>query len=292
MRRDEFLAQPVVDEFVNHLAGLLDGAPFEHAYIVRDRALPAGHPAVRRGGRLRLENLQDAFRQSWWRGESYEESKPMVDELRASVRAATQDPMDRHAPELYFASLIALMTWATAGQGASAEFQATHAWAHACGRSIVARLEAGRREMESIDADPGVFDIDVGPRINGVLSRWYALVCQDSMVYDGRIGAALGLLVRRFCEATGRTQVPAPLAFRWAPPARGGMHNRDPGTAGLRFDRLPASGGAAWAIANLRANWIVQEAMDRCSAGWCGNADGLRRVEAALFTIGFEVPSH
>ena len=134
--------------------------------------------------------------------------------------------------------------------------------------------------------------IDVGPRINGLLSRWYALVCESSMVYDGRIGAALCLMVRRFCESTGRAGVPPPLAFRWGPAASGGARNRDPSVGALRFERLSAAGGSPWAIANLRATWIFQEAMERSSAGWCGNADGLRRIEAALFTIGFEVPSH
>jgi len=291
MRRDEFLAQPVVDEFVNHVARLLDDAPFEHAYVVHDGRLPHGHPALRTGGRLRIRTLQDAFRQSWWRGLEYDSHKPIYDELRAGVRQATADPFDPHAPELYHAALDAVLGWVAGGHGGS-QYLANLAWANACGPSLVARLEAGRREMDSADPDPGLFDVDVGPRANAMLGRWYAIVCERVMVYDGSIGAALGLVVRRFCEGSGRATVPPQLAFRWAPPSGGGLQRRDPSAGDWHFERLPPQGGAAWAICQLRASWIFDAALQRSSAGWCALDDGLRRIEAALFTIGYEVPSH
>ena len=39
--------------------------------------------------------------------------------------------------------------------------------------------------------------------MNAGFVKIYSLLCDDCVIYDGRVGAALGLLTRQFCEATG-----------------------------------------------------------------------------------------
>ena len=46
----------------------------------------------------------------------------------------------------------------------------------------------------------------------------YSLLCDDCVIYDGRVGAALGLLTRQFCEATGHTEVPSALELAFGTP--------------------------------------------------------------------------
>ena len=54
--------------------------------------------------------------------------------------------------------------------------------------------------------------------MNAGFVKIYSLLCDDCVIYDGRVGAALGLLARQFCEATGRTEVPSALAFAFGTP--------------------------------------------------------------------------
>ena len=55
-------------------------------------------------------------------------------------------------------------------------------------------------------------------RMNAGFVKIYSLLCEHCVIYDGRVGAAWGLLVRQFCEATHRTTVPPCLAFAFGSP--------------------------------------------------------------------------
>ena len=78
--------------------------------------------------------------------------------------------------------------------------------------------------------------------MNAGFVKIYSLLCDDCVIYDGRVGAALGLLTRQFCEVTGRMVVPAMLAFAFGTPkeAPNSKHAkvRDPSRGTLRFPRL------------------------------------------------------
>ena len=70
----------------------------------------------------------------------------------------------------------------------------------------------------------------------------YSLLCDDCVIYDGRVGAALGLLTRQFCEATGHTEVPSALEFAFGTPkeARNTKNTkmRDPSHGPQRWPRF------------------------------------------------------
>ena len=75
---------------------------------------------------------------------------------------------------------------------------------------------------------------------------------------------------------------------------RGRPPERNPSITaeGLEFDKLNNSKGDVWARCNIYANWLLQAAME--SVGWKFNgvkgSAALRRVEAALFMIGYDFP--
>ena len=49
--------------------------------------------------------------------------------------------------------------------------------------------------------------------INSGFTNIYALFLDNFIIYDGRVGAALGLLVRKFCEEKNMDKVPQELLF-------------------------------------------------------------------------------
>ena len=88
-------------------------------------------------------------------------------------------------------------------------------------------------------------------RLNGVRymnagwTKVYALMLDGFPIYDGRVGAAMGYLVQRYCVSANLCQVPTRLRFRWG--AARGRHNRNPSTRSLRFPGLTAANPRTWA---------------------------------------------
>ena len=98
-----------------------------------------------------------------------------------------------------------------------------------------------------------------------------------------------GYLVRLHCENAGLKEVPEPLSFRWQPGR--GIHNRNPSDSSLRFRQLNASAPRQWAECNVQAAWILGALAREGRFGTLPRCRRLRALEAALFMIGYELPT-
>jgi hypothetical protein len=123
--------------------------------------------------------------------------------------------------------------------------------------------------------------------MNSGMTKIYAMAApQDIIIYDGRVGAALGLLVRRSLGNKSKA-VPATLKFPWGP-GRGQYiqrkHNlRNPSRYNFDFpcfDPLDST-HAKWCH---QASALLKEARMRISP-----TPSLRAMEMGLFMIGFAV---
>ena len=124
--------------------------------------------------------------------------------------------------------------------------------------------------------------------MNAGWTKVYALMLDGLPIYDGRVGAAMGYLVQRYCVSARLCQVPTRLRFRWG--AARGRHNRNPSTRSLRFPGLTATTPRTWAECNLGAAWILGEVCREGRFGGLVTHRQLRALEAALFMIGYELP--
>ncbi|MCP2052058.1 UNVERIFIED_ORG: hypothetical protein J3D59_001918 [Pseudomonas fluorescens] len=132
-------------------------------------------------------------------------------------------------------------------------------------------------------------------RFNAGMTKVYSLLVNDFIIYDSRVAAALGWIVVKYCQDRQLATVPAELAFPWAPakegPAATWRKNRNPAKGTLRFPGL--NGAVQHAHWNLKASWILAEVLANASAGAftdAGPIAPLRRLEAALFMIGYDLP--
>jgi hypothetical protein len=84
-------------------------------------------------------------------------------------------------------------------------------------------------------------------------------------------------------------RVPDRLGFLWGD-GDGGGKSRNPSAGRYQFGKLYGGdyGSKAWARVNVQANWVLTEALRAAKAHWCSGPDGLRRVEAALFMLGYD----
>jgi hypothetical protein len=123
-------------------------------------------------------------------------------------------------------------------------------------------------------------------------TKLYAAAATDGRIaiYDGRVGAALGLLARQFLEARRIDSLPEVLHFMWgAPqsPAQAAARTRDPSTPRHTFRQLPNGVRSHQVRAELsrRANVLFQAVTDRLAERDV-QVDFLD-LERALFMIGY-----
>lgn len=133
--------------------------------------------------------------------------------------------------------------------------------------------------------------------MNSALTKVYAAAdpTNKTVIYDGRVGAALGLLVRKMLEERSVNNVPEDLMFDWGPPSSrkaAKLRTRDPSFGTWKFNQIPNTSQNAQAD-KRRAN------LSRITNRLLSNATGLLNsagknvapieLERALFMIGYDV---
>lgn len=131
--------------------------------------------------------------------------------------------------------------------------------------------------------ESGVADL----RFNSGMTKVYALLLQDFIIYDSRVAAALAWLALEWW--TRHRNLPAvtlPAELRFGCPIGNGSkaQYRNPWPPIFLWLRNSPYGHYTW---NIRANWILNAAQKQAGAGSCF-AD-LRQIEAALFQMGDRV---
>jgi hypothetical protein len=125
--------------------------------------------------------------------------------------------------------------------------------------------------------------------MNSGMTKIYSLYSGTSIIYDGRVGAALGLLVTKFLELNKIYDLPDELEFYWGDDS-GGNGTRNPSTSQYKFKQL-RSDSSQHALMNLRANWILSKLIENKIWGLDTKEERLRAIEASLFMIGYKVIS-
>lgn len=116
------------------------------------------------------------------------------------------------------------------------------------------------------------------------LSKIYSLYIPDFIIYDSRVGAAICHLVREFCIEKKLDFIPENLKFAYT--SGKSKSNRNPNTNTFKFTYCSVSHKYQYIITNIKANWLLKEILNKSSL-----FKNLREIEAALFMIGYEIPT-
>lgn len=281
MNRSRYLAQRDVQQFIEWLVpNLTDDGNLSHCFVER-----------RSGRQLQFAGLEDAFEQYRWpsrgafgipAGETLADNDQVLRTLRDALRKA----LDRGDAQATCSAACQVMVWGGVQNG-------NIRWLQENAESLADTLEAVTAALDAGEL-AGVL-LDTQLRFNAGMTKVYSLLAKDLIIYDSRVAAALGWLVAKYCRAQALAAVPAPLAFPWAPAKEGlsaaSPKNRNPAIGGLRFPRLQS--GPMHAEWNLKASWVLVEALSRDRGSRFaqpGPVDSLRRLEAALFMLGYDLP--
>ena len=123
-------------------------------------------------------------------------------------------------------------------------------------RHVSAVLTSGRTPTNS---EMRLRDIDCS--MNAGFVKIYSVLLDSCVIYDGRVGAALGLLARQYCEEAGLEAVPSALAFAYGAPKEAANAKRpklrNPSRGVYRFPRLRQD-VRFHTEQTMRANWLLQ----------------------------------
>jgi hypothetical protein len=290
LEKSAFLDEPIVIEFIHYLSSLLSGEPIHHEFLIRDRKLPANDSRISEP-LFFITSLEQAFNSYWWNGQAYDINAKKLAQIQEFVRSAMGYEGLPRSTDSSLDALREVLKWGAGGTGQKL-YTSNETWALNCGNKLTESLRKGRNEMTSQLPNLDVFrpsKTRIYARMNAGFTKYYALACDDVIMYDGRVGAALGFLVKNFCVTNKIKNLPDELAFRWG--AQNGKNplNRNPSDLIFRFEKLPIE-GSIWAEWNIKANWILSEARKVSDAAWIKGPQGLRHIEASLFVIGYSMP--
>lgn len=130
--------------------------------------------------------------------------------------------------------------------------------------------------------------------MNSGFTKIYSLFLDNFIIYDGRVGAALGLLVSSFCKENELSNIPQSLilAYGDARPTKldTGLNRRNPSLEIYQFPRL-ANNALRNTEYNLKANWLLKEIIEKTDTKFkkLDESIQLRAFKSSLFMIGYNV---
>lgn len=274
--KDSFLTDPTVAKVSKWIADrFCPSSGWEHSYVDR-----------RTGAPWSCRGLADAFEQYRWRDKPWPETKKELDCFQRDLRGAVEQSCTERVVEV----CEQVLRWGGV---------AAHNLPYLMSRKpvIVSELRHLRavldRDCIPLRSDM-LMDRDGSKecRMNAGFVKIYSLLCDDCVMYDGRVGAALGFLVRQFCEETKRSTVPRSLAFAFGSPKESRNPEnpkvRNPTRGSLRFPRLrPDSRFHTEQV--MRANWLLRHTLEENPGTFSKGRDGLQELAAGLFMVGYDL---
>ena len=127
--------------------------------------------------------------------------------------------------------------------------------------------------------------------MNSGFTKIYSLLMDNFVIYDSRVGAALGLIIKEFLTEKNILKIPKELNFAYgnARPTKGDnntKNKRNPSTETYKFSVL-RNNNIHHTINNIKANWLLREIAD--NSIFKQEENPIRTLEAALFMIGYSV---
>jgi hypothetical protein len=265
---------------------------FEHGYLVRKKGKRKVQSST--GERWDCESLKRARERYRFKGLSGEKTRAILDPLSKRIRESiTKENASCH--RLHHLCLEVL-EWGGV-EGASSKWLRER-----CGDGSLAEQINSATELLATFPSKDPLDRFDGEDLvmNSGLTKIYALTKPDDVIiYDGRIGAAMGLLARRCCEKEGtkgrfkcghgESAVPPVLQFPWGD-GLGETGSRNPSVEPYVFPALrpgTARSNRIHASACRKASYVLRMAVDIIRKG--GASVNLRDLEMALFMVGYAV---
>ena len=256
MRKDEYLSSQAVKDFIAWLETILD-APrsFIHKYHHEKNDKD-----------YEFDNLFTAYKKYEW------ESFYNFDELSISLKNSIDESDERSCAE----TCNMILKWG--GVLNKGNKKRVSELGSVCSYLLAVRDRLG------MDLSSGEYFFP-GFQMTSGFSKIYSALLDDYIIYDSRVSAALGLLVRAFCVHNEEPVVPLELMFAWKNGL--GKQIRNPSFGAYVFPGCNTE--KQYLENNIRANWLMSEAARTTKSKFADEPLKLKALEKALFMIGYDL---
>jgi hypothetical protein len=279
MTKDEFVGDADVKAMLTWFCQRFQSAAnWQHSYVNRD---------TNRDWSCR--SFFEAFQQYEWNGKGWPANKQELDAFRGRLRRAVEAQDNEDA----FSTCEDILRW-------GGVWPRNGTYLHFARNRLLDELQHLSKILNA-ERTPNRADMLIPEgssqltcRMNAGFVKLYSVLLDYCVIYDGRVGAALGLLVRQFCEESGRTAVPPKLAFAYGAPKEGKNPKkpkkvRNPSLGGIRFPKLRAGDCRGHTEQTQRANWFLRAALALEPAAFSDGEEGFHELAAGLFMVGYDL---
>jgi len=296
MNKNKYLECKDVQNFIYWLQLVCrnkEGCTFTHAYESETRG------KSNRTIPWSCNTLFDAYQQYRWpfsyfnyslnkkvKGETWDESKATLDSLQLQLHKAIDARLNE---DCYHACLMILDWGGVLGSDKKGNKKKLNELKSVLCEYLNEIKKLFESESVSLSRQYKVTinNNDIPVVMNAGFTKIYSLLCNDFIIYDGRVGAALGLLVRTYCEDKYILEVPTNLGFYFGN-AKNVNVNRNPSKPPYKF-KLLSSSSPVHIRNNLKANWIIQKMLEDNCGEFSLVKNPVRSFESALFMIGYRI---
>ena len=296
MNKKLYLECKDVRDYINWLQRLARNEEenlFTHSYVSEtrgksDKKIP-----------WNCKSLFDAYEQYRWpfsyfdfllnkkvKGESRNESKTVLDSLELRLHKAIEEGLNEDCYQI----CIMILDWGgVLGSDKKGNKKKLNGLKSELSEYLTKVKSLFESESVSLTHQYKVIinNQDVPVVMNAGFTKIYSLLCNEFIIYDGRVGAALGLLVRKYCEENHISEVPNNLGFYYGN-AKNIKVNRNPSKSPYKFKSLSSS-SPVHIRNNLKANWLIQKMFEDNCGEFSLLTHPIRSFESALFMIGYRI---
>lgn len=280
--RAHYVSTPQVVDFCHYLADYLCGRLFESPYLTQTYKPKCQYVFV---------SLQDAWEQ-YGLEKANQEVLKRLELYQEPLRKAVIERSDEETSAL-IEKLFAQKLLASNSQD----------WLLSHHTGLADLLHYACEKLTDPSPDFFSFGRDYGPRMTVSFSKIYAILIGDFLSYESRVVAGLCYFVRSWCIEKG-IDLPPDLQFGrlqgWGKDKKNNGRNASWGANVFpsidRIKKKPAR-ESHFARSNILATWVVFEAlrlakerMKDDDSFWLHTPDAMRRIEAALYMMGAELP--
>lgn len=280
MKKQEYLGKEIVKEFIDWLIPRISGeVNFNHDYInSRDKSL------------WKCNTIFNAFENYKWgfncvipnkgkiSGNTFVESKDILEIIEKGLKSSIQENNQTNLLE-YSSSIL---EWGGVKRSNYDKLKAMEESIVDYYKDSIERLNP--ETVDTKDDFSGIF-------MNSGFTKIYSLLINNFVIYDSRVGAALGLLIKLFLSEKNIVSIPDELNFAYgnARPTKndkGFLNRRNPSNETYKFPVL-TNNDKKHIKNNIYANWLLKEISD--NSDFKNESSPIRALESALFMIGYSV---
>ena len=275
--KDHYLSQPVVGTFTSYLADYLEGRVFDPPYLTQ---------TYRPKAQYCFTSLEDAWEQYIQELPNHDFQKRIVE-----CEAPMLDAVKKHDDDAFIECVKTLF-------GADSLVLNSNLPTLLATKNLCEFTEYACMQLREDSPDETTFGRVFGPRMSSFHSRIYATLVPDFLTYESRVCAALCYFIREFCL---QKHIDLPKELELGSLQGWGKTKKDPTrNASWRqnvFPRLDTikkrpMRERTFAHSNILASWLVMDAINKAKgASWLKGSHPIRKVEAALFMLGAELPA-